>query len=29
MRILLIPFSGGLGLGPLTRCLAIAEEGKK
>lgn len=29
MRILLIPFSGGVGLGPLTRCLAVAEEGKR
>lgn len=26
MRILLIPLAGGVGLGPLTRCLAVAKE---
>lgn len=28
MRILLIPLSGGVGLGPLTRCLSVAHEAK-
>lgn len=28
MKILIIPLSGGVGLGPLTRCLAVAKEAK-
>ncbi len=28
MRILLIPLAGGVGLGPLTRCLSVAHEAK-
>lgn len=29
MRILLIPLAGGVGLGPLTRCLAVASEARQ
>ncbi|MCZ7398830.1 MAG: glycosyltransferase [Candidatus Methanoperedens sp.] len=28
MRLLLVPLAGGVGLGPLTRCLAVAHEAK-
>lgn len=28
MRLLIIPLAGGVGLGPMTRCMAIANEAK-